>query len=73
MFMYEATSTKFQDAMSMLVKVQVMHDMIAYNSTVNLGESYQEWLDKHAALVEDLIIMLELDIKEIEEPKEMSI
>ena len=69
--MYEATSTKFQDAMSLLVKVQVMNDMVAYNSTINLGEPYQEWLDKHAALVEDLIIMLELDIKEIEEPKDV--
>ena len=72
-FMYDVISTRFQDATSLLIKVQIMHDLVSYNSTLLLGKRYQDWLDTHECMIEDLITMLEEDIKAIEEPNDKEV
>ncbi len=59
-------TTPYQDAISLLLKVQALHDMIDYNCTLALGDKYQDWVQKHEDLIDELLIMLEgdLDAKE---------
>jgi len=56
-------TTPYQDAVTLLVKVQMVHDMIAYNCTLALGDKYEDWLDKHDDLINQLLTMLEGDLE----------
>jgi hypothetical protein len=51
-------TTKYQDAQVLLNRVECLNDILTYNITIKLGTAYDEWLERHQALLDDLKGML---------------
>jgi hypothetical protein len=65
--MHQCQSTKYEDAQCLLQRVLLINDVVTFNCTMNLGKKYQNWVDEHHELINELVNMLISDIKLIEE------
>lgn len=55
--------TKEEDVLCLLGRLEVMSDVINYNSTLVMGDEYQNWVSKHKELVSELYYMLKKDLE----------
>jgi len=65
-FRFGEITTPYQDCINLLVKVECINDIVSYNSTLAIGEKYQDWILKHKELILDLVDMLNDDIARME-------
>lgn len=70
MFLQFTQSTRYEDCECLLHRAQLINDIISFNSTTNLGESYQNWIYRHQELMDELKYMLIKDIDLIKEKED---
>jgi len=63
--MFSKKEELLADLLCVARRLEVVSDLVHYNSTMLMGEKYQEWIDKHKALIQELYGLLKGDIKEL--------
>ena len=61
--MFSKKEELLTDLLCVARRLEVVSDLVHYNSTMLMGEKYQEWIDKHKQLMQDLYGLISGDIK----------
>lgn len=55
--------TKYEDIKCLKDRINVINDIIVFNTTIALPKKYRVWLEQHKSLIEELEFMINEDFE----------